>query len=96
MTYHPFKAVVVSGLALAAVAAAGAAKADDKGYVMKITLPTINEQVHQYAKELAARVEKEFGRPHQDRGLSGEPVGLDPAADRGHAVRLDPMRRDPA
>ncbi len=35
--------------------------ADEKPFVMKITLPTINENVHQYAKNLAARVEKDSG-----------------------------------
>ncbi len=60
MTYRPFKAVVVSGLALAAVAAAGQAKAEEQ-YVMKISLPTIHETVHEFANRLAARVEKDSG-----------------------------------
>jgi TRAP-type C4-dicarboxylate transport system substrate-binding protein len=37
----------------------GATAADEKTYVMKISLPTINETVHQYSKAMAARVEKE-------------------------------------
>jgi TRAP-type C4-dicarboxylate transport system substrate-binding protein len=33
--------------------------ADDKTFVMKITLPTLNDSVHQYAKNFAAAVEKD-------------------------------------
>jgi len=36
-----------------------AARAEDKTYVMKITLPTINEAQHQLAKNLAAAVERD-------------------------------------
>jgi TRAP-type transport system periplasmic protein len=36
-------------------------KAPDKTYVMKITLPTINEAQHQFAKNFAAVVEKDSG-----------------------------------
>lgn len=56
-----FRAVntLVSALALAALVA-GPARADEP-YVMKISLPTINEQVHQYARELAAMIEKDSG-----------------------------------
>lgn len=46
---------------LAGLFALGTARAADETFVMKITLPTINEQVHQYAKNLAARVEKDSG-----------------------------------
>ena len=38
----------------------GAARADDT-YVMKITLPTLNDAPHQYAKDYAAAVEKDSG-----------------------------------
>jgi TRAP-type transport system periplasmic protein len=38
-----------------------AARADDKTYVMKITLPTINEAQHQLAKNYAAAVERDSG-----------------------------------
>ena len=48
----------VLALALSAVAAA---RADDKSFVMKITLPTLNDAPHIFAKNLAARVEKDFG-----------------------------------
>ena len=50
-------AATVSGAPLLA----GTALAQDKTYVMKITLPTINESQHLFAKELAATVEKDSG-----------------------------------
>jgi TRAP-type C4-dicarboxylate transport system substrate-binding protein len=37
------------------------ARADDKTYVMKFTLPTVNEAQHQLAKNYAAAVEKDSG-----------------------------------
>ena len=40
---------------------AGAAQAQDKTYVMKVTLPTINDAPHQAAKDFAALVEKNSG-----------------------------------
>jgi TRAP-type C4-dicarboxylate transport system substrate-binding protein len=39
----------------------GARAADDKTYVMKITLPTLDDNVHQFAKNFAAAVEKDSG-----------------------------------
>src|SRR5262249_33098974 len=52
-----------AGLAAAAVLMlCGLASAQqDKAIVMKITLPTLNDAVHHYAKNLAARAEKESG-----------------------------------
>ncbi len=47
-------------LALALSVVAGA-RADDKSFVMKITLPTLNDAPHIFAKNLAARVEKDSG-----------------------------------
>jgi TRAP-type C4-dicarboxylate transport system substrate-binding protein len=41
--------------------ALGEAQAQQKTYTMKITLPTLNDTVHQLAKNLAATVEKESG-----------------------------------
>jgi TRAP-type transport system periplasmic protein len=38
-----------------------AARADDKTYVMKFTLPTVNEAQHQLAKNYAAAVERDSG-----------------------------------
>lgn len=40
---------------------AGEAQAQDKTYVMKITLPTINESQHLFAKNYAAAVERDSG-----------------------------------
>ena len=55
-------ATAIAACALAiALSAATAARADDKSFVMKITLPTLNDAPHQYAKNLAARVEKDSG-----------------------------------
>jgi TRAP-type C4-dicarboxylate transport system substrate-binding protein len=39
----------------------GAAQAQDKTYVMKVTLPTINDAPHEFAKDFAAAVEKDSG-----------------------------------
>src|SRR5271170_471373 len=60
MSSRASKAGVVSAVALAAVLAAGPAKADPE-YVMKITLPTIHEANWEAATEYAARVEKGSG-----------------------------------
>ena len=51
----------VSALALALALTFGAAQAQDKTYVMKITLPTINDAPHQFAKDFATLVEKDSG-----------------------------------
>ena len=45
----------------ALISAATAAQADDKTYVMKFTLPTVNEAQHQLAKNYAAAVERDSG-----------------------------------
>ena len=50
-----------SVLALALALTFGAAQAQDKTFVMKVTLPTINDAPHQFAKDFAALVEKDFG-----------------------------------
>jgi TRAP-type C4-dicarboxylate transport system substrate-binding protein len=50
-------AAVVLSLAVAS----GARAADDKSYVMKITLATVNDALHQFAKDYAAAVEKDSG-----------------------------------
>jgi len=54
-------AVGVSALALALALTFGAAQAQDKTFVMKVTLPTINDAPHQFAKDFAALVEKDSG-----------------------------------
>jgi TRAP-type transport system periplasmic protein len=48
-------------LALAIALAPGAAQAQDKAYVMKITLPTLNDAPHIFAKNFAAAVERDSG-----------------------------------
>ena len=58
------RAVGAAGVSVFAIALAltfGAARAQDKTYVMKITLPTINDAPHQFAKDFAALVEKDSG-----------------------------------
>ena len=42
----------------------GAARAEDKTYVMKVTGPTINDTPHLFMKNFAAAVERGFGWPH--------------------------------
>jgi TRAP-type transport system periplasmic protein len=54
-------AVGASALALALALTFGAAQAQDKTFVMKVTLPTINDAPHQFAKDFAAAVEKDSG-----------------------------------
>jgi TRAP-type transport system periplasmic protein len=49
------------GLVMSLVLPLTAARADDKTYVMKITLPTINEAQHQLAKNFGAAVERDSG-----------------------------------
>jgi TRAP-type C4-dicarboxylate transport system substrate-binding protein len=53
--------VLSLALALALALTFGAAQAQDKTFVMKITLPTINDAPHQFAKDFAALVEKDSG-----------------------------------
>jgi TRAP-type transport system periplasmic protein len=54
---------VAGSLALVGLAlASGIARAaDDKTYVMKITLPTLNDPTHQFAKDYAAALERDSG-----------------------------------
>jgi TRAP-type C4-dicarboxylate transport system substrate-binding protein len=47
--------------AVALLLTASAAQAQDKTYVMKVTLPTINDAPHQFAKDFAAAVERDSG-----------------------------------
>ncbi len=51
----------VAACAFISALAATAARADDKTYVMKFTLPTVNEAQHQLAKNYAAAVERDSG-----------------------------------
>ena len=50
-------AAIVLSLALTL----GAARAQDKTYTMKISLATINDQIHAFAKNFAAALEKDSG-----------------------------------
>ena len=50
-----------SGLFLALALTIGAARAQDKTYVMKITAPTLNASPDAYARSYGAAVEKESG-----------------------------------
>jgi TRAP-type transport system periplasmic protein len=52
--------LVVVGLAVWAIAPE-IAQAQDKSFVMKISLPTINDPSHQFAKNFAATIEKDSG-----------------------------------
>lgn len=54
-------ASAAGALALSLALTSGAARAEDKTYVMKVTLPTINDAPHQFAKDFAASVEKDSG-----------------------------------
>ena len=46
---------------LLSLAATSAAAADSKSYVMKISLATVNDPLHEFAKDYAAAVEKDSG-----------------------------------
>ena len=53
--------VAAGTMALSLTLALGAALAQDKTYTMKITLPTLNDPSHQFAKNYAAALEKDSG-----------------------------------
>src|ERR1700758_5870516 len=52
---------VAGGFALSLTFCLGAAHAQDKTYVMKVTTPTINDGPHLLAKNFAAAVERDSG-----------------------------------
>jgi TRAP-type C4-dicarboxylate transport system substrate-binding protein len=54
-------AVAVGVVVLSLVLTHGAARAQDKTYTMKITLATINDQIHAFVKNYAAALEKNSG-----------------------------------
>src|ERR1700733_13343034 len=54
-------AVVIGAFVLALVLTVGGARAQDTTYTMKITLATLNDQIHAFAKNYAAAVEKDSG-----------------------------------
>jgi TRAP-type transport system periplasmic protein len=51
-------AVVIGAFVLALVLTVGGARAQDTTYTMKITLATLNDQIHAFAKNYAAALEK--------------------------------------
>src|SRR5271169_7078758 len=55
----PRAALTVGAAAVSLLLALGAAKAQDKTYVMKVTTPTLNDAPHQLAKNFAAAVERD-------------------------------------
>ena len=58
----PMRGVLLgSVVALTASLTSGTASAQDKVYTMKIGIPTINNASHQFAKNLAAAVERDSG-----------------------------------
>src|ERR1700689_793138 len=54
-------AAAAGALILSAALTLGAAQAQDKTFTMKITTPTLNAALDQYAKVLGAAVEKDSG-----------------------------------
>jgi TRAP-type C4-dicarboxylate transport system substrate-binding protein len=60
--YFAAPATVAAGVIVLSLALTlGAALAQDKTYTMKITLPTLNDPSHMYAKNYAAAVERDSG-----------------------------------
>lgn len=55
------KTIVVGLIVLAAATASEIAQAQNKAFVMKISLPTINDPSYQFAKNFAATLEKDSG-----------------------------------
>ena len=53
--------VAAAALVLSFALTPGAARAQDKTYTMKITLATINDQIHAFAKNFAAAIDKNSG-----------------------------------
>src|ERR1700684_3625321 len=54
-------ALAAGALGLCLAFAGGAARAQDKSFVMKISLPTLNDALHQLTKNYAAAVERDSG-----------------------------------
>jgi TRAP-type transport system periplasmic protein len=62
MQWNCVRPAVAAGLIiLTTVLSAAGARAQDKTYTMKITLATINDQIHAFAKNFAAALEKNSG-----------------------------------
>jgi TRAP-type transport system periplasmic protein len=54
-------AIFAAGAFLMSLTVGAAGAADDKSYVMKISLPTLNDPTHQFTKNYAAAVERDSG-----------------------------------
>jgi TRAP-type C4-dicarboxylate transport system substrate-binding protein len=54
-------AIGIGALAVAMMFMGGAAQAQDKTYLMKLSLPTLNDPTYQFAKNYAAAIERESG-----------------------------------
>ena len=61
MRFTPSRAAAAAAFVLSLALTVGAARAQDKTYTMKITLATLNDQIHAFAKNYAAAVEKDSG-----------------------------------
>ncbi|MGB7034081.1 MAG: hypothetical protein WBD71_01030 [Xanthobacteraceae bacterium] len=59
---------------------------DAKPYVMKISLATVNDQLHAFAKDYAAAVEKDSGGRIKGEIYPASQLGIDAAPGRGRAV----------
>ena len=55
------RAAAAGAFVLSLMLTLATAQAEDKTYVMKVTLPTINDAPHQFAKDFAAAVERDSG-----------------------------------
>ncbi len=61
MRFMSSKAAAAAAFVLSLALTAGTARAQDKTYTMKISLATLNDQIHAFAKNYAAAVEKDSG-----------------------------------
>lgn len=55
------RAALVATIVVSLAATFDVARAQDKSFVMKITLPTVNDPSHQFAKNYAAAIERDSG-----------------------------------
>ncbi len=88
---------IAGGFALSLAFCSGAAhaqdKAQDKTYVMKITYTDHQRRPASTRQEFRRRGRARLGRQDQRRGLSRQPVRLDPTTNRRRAVRLQSRSR---
>ena len=68
----------------------GAARAEDKTYVMKLGTATINEAQHEWCKRFVAMVEKDSGGRIKGEIYPASQLGPITARDRRRAVRRYP------